>query len=370
MKNAILTLVAALLLGGNLSAQQQGNADCNKLGAWLWYIDITGFQTHAQIADTLAALGIKRIYIKVADGTPNTTIWPELVDATIPPAYLAKGIEPWAWSYNYPNNSVAQANALKTAAQTGYVGYVVDVEQEFDNASTTLTSLFSAFANKKQEAITAGHADSTFQLYCTTWGNPKDHNYRIDLIDPHVDGFMPQTYVEVWGQSYVNELAYWIGVGNQEYAELGATKPIHHIAALETGGMTAAQINTFIETSGPETSLWRIPGASVPQSLWNTWANVEWDMDFCAPSSTLEQPTTAPLAVAPNPMLDYCMVNAPDAGQLVLYDALGRAVLNRYIAQSGWNRVELPSLTGGIYFWGFRANDGQLLMAKVLVGGL
>ncbi len=366
MKKIYIALVAALLLGGNLLAQQPTSTDCNKLGAWMWYIDITGFQTHAQVADTLSALGIKRIYIKVADGAPNTAIWPELVDVTIPPAYLAKGIEPWAWSYNYTSNPTTQANALKIAAETGYVGFVVDVEQEFDGLSTQVTNLFTAFATKKQEAIANGSADSTFQLYCTTWGNPKDHNFRIDLIDPHVDGFMPQTYVEIWGPTYVSNLTTWIGVGNQEYAELGATKPIHHIAALETGGMTAAQMDAFFEASGPESSLWRIPGASVPQSLWNTWNAVNWEADFCAPSSTSEAADTRTLECRPNPIHDYCEVNLPAAGLLTLFDAMGRVVVRQQAARTGWQHIALPHLLGGAYYWHFTSENGKVATGKVV----
>ena len=49
----------------------------------------------------------------------------------MPQAYQSRGLECWAWSYNYTNNPVEQAEALYIAAQTGYEGFIVDVEVEF-----------------------------------------------------------------------------------------------------------------------------------------------------------------------------------------------------------------------------------------------
>jgi hypothetical protein len=365
MKRIILSLFCSFL-SLFLAAQQQ--SDCNKLGAWLWYIDITGFQTHAQIADTLAALGIKRIFIKVADGTPNPAIWPELNDISIPVAYKAKGIEPWAWSYNYVNNPSTQANALKMAAQTGYTGFVVDVETEFDGLSTPLTSLFAAFAAKKQEVITSQIADSTFKLYCTTWGNPKDHNFKINLIDPHVDGFMPQTYVEQWGPTYVANLEYWIGVGNEEYVELGATKPIHHIVAYEDGNINTAQINSFFETSGAESSMWRIPGGTIPNSYWNTWNDVNWTMNFCAPSS-INTPDIDRLATKPypNPTTGHFQWSGIQNGYVSVTDLLGKTVQFTHIKNNQSTlQLDLSRFNNGVYLLHFVGENGLVKTAKII----
>ena len=243
----------------------------------MWYIDITGFDTHAEIADTLSKLGVKRIYVKVVDGGINPTIWPEILDQRLVADYKSKGLEVWAWSYNYPGNNIQQAMALYQAAETGYDGYVVDVEVEFDGDFVNLNALFSAFHSARNDAINDGFINPDFKIYSTTWGNPADHNYRIDAIDPWVDGYMPQTYVENWGQSFIDNLEYWIDVGNKEFIDLGATKPIHHIVSTEKGIFTSEQVNSFIQHSGSETSIWRIPGGEVPQSIWETWEEVNWD---------------------------------------------------------------------------------------------
>lgn len=94
----------------------------NKFGVWLWYIEGTGM-THAELAQRLSALGVKRIYIKVADGPADCVFnWPEGCDLDIPKTYKKYGIECWAWSYNYPGDEMNQADALYNAAYVGYDG--------------------------------------------------------------------------------------------------------------------------------------------------------------------------------------------------------------------------------------------------------
>jgi len=342
-------------------------SDCNKLGAWLWYIDITGFSTHSQIADTLVSIGVKRVYVKVSDGQPNTSIWPELQDTSLVNAYKARGLEVWGWSYNYPGNAEAQSQALYLAAKTGYQGFVVDVETEFDGLSTPLSSLFAAFADKKQQAIAAGYADTHFQLYCTTWGNPADHNFQIGLIDPYIDGYMPQTYVEIWGASYVQNLAYWIQVGNEEYISLGATKPIHHIAALESGGMTPAQIDLFIQNSGPETSLWRIPGGQVPNTLWQTWNAIDWNADFCASSSTDVDPALFHLDCMPNPTNGKVQVGTKgESGILSIWDVNFRKMEPDMFVTIGENlQLDLAEYPPGMYILHFTTGK-NVWVGKIL----
>ena len=258
----------------------------NKLGAWLWYIDEQGVnRTHAQLADELAALGVKRIFIKIADGTQNCNLFVDVCSSTTAEIYKSRGIEPWAWAYNYPNNYSTQADALYYAAQYGYVGFVSDVEVEFNNTSTALHNLFQAFTDARTDAQNDGHADSSFAIGATTWGNPLDQGMDVGIIDQYVDFHMPQTYVEVWGSSYMADPAYWIEVGNCEYRQLGAQKPIWHIVSTEYDQITPAQIEAFIAAAGPNTSVWRVPGGSVPQAVWNDWGNVDWERTSFTPGN-------------------------------------------------------------------------------------
>lgn len=274
--------------------------DCNQLGVWMWHFEITEFASHEDLADSLATMGIKRIYAKVADGSLNPSSWPEVIDTSMVAAYHGAGLEIWAWSYNYPGNSAAQAAALYEAARTGYDGYVVDVEMQFDGEPEAAENLFAAFDQARHDAISDEIASETFALYCTTWGNPADHNFPISSINPYVDAFMPQTYVEIWGQSFIDDLTFWIEEGDREYEALGSTRPNHHIVAMEKDIISGAEVNEFILASGPETSIWRIPGGGTPMSIWEQWDVIDWSIDFCNIAAT-DDINGEQLVLFPNP---------------------------------------------------------------------
>ncbi|MBY6191014.1 C39 family peptidase [Microbulbifer agarilyticus] len=251
----------------------------NKFGVWLWYIDEAGLgRTHTQLADELAATGVKRIFIKIADGSQNCDLFADACSTTTTDIYRSRGIEPWAWSYNYPGNESAQADALYYAAKYGYVGFVLDVEVEFNNTTTELHSIYQAMLTARDDAERDGHFSGSFPIGTTTWGNPMDQGMNVGIIDQYVDFHMPQTYVEVWGQPYMQAAKQWIAAGNCEYREMGAQKPIWHIVSTEYDDITPAQLTDFLEASGPNTSIWRVPGGSVPQAVWDDWAALDWNM--------------------------------------------------------------------------------------------
>ncbi|MFM2392542.1 MAG: hypothetical protein RLZZ546_519 [Bacteroidota bacterium] len=344
----ILTISAFILLSILPKTLLAQNETCSKLGVWLWYIEITGFTTHQELSSEINGLGAKRVYVKVADGRVNTDVWPELIDKNLVDAYKKKNLEVWAWSYNYPNNDSLQAEALYMAASTGYQGFVVDVEMEFDNKTTELSNLFKAFDKAKKKAKANGIINDDFKLYVTTWGNPKDHKFSIKSMDPYVDGYVPQTYVENWGQTYINNLTFWINKGNNEYKELGATKPIHHLLATEKNIITSAQIDEFIEASGSETALWRVPGGGVPQSVWNTWKKVNWDKNFCTNTSVKDAPFEK-IIIYPNPTYDLIyLTNLPQPTHIYLRNQLGVNVVSTFTDKF----ISLKNYPSGIYYLG------------------
>ncbi len=255
------------------------NERLNNIGVWLWYLHHTDYNTHEALSYALADLGVKRIFIKVADGR-DLIKWPELRKRSVPKAYQKYNIAPWAWSYNYAGNEVLQAEALYYAAKYGYKSYIVDIEKEFDGRPEAAEKLFQAFVASRQRALAEGYIDSTFKIYCTTWGNPRDHRTPISTIDKYVDGFMPQTYVEIWGQNHLDNIDYWITAGTNEYIDLGATKPIMHVASTEYGKINSAELNEFLKHAGPDASIWRIPGGATPRSIWNDWKGINWDISF------------------------------------------------------------------------------------------
>ena len=251
----------------------------NKYGAWLYYAEQLGM-THTQIADKLKAQNVKRIYIKIADGTQACSLFPDACMKATTDIYRSRGIEPWAWAYNYPGNAATQADALYQAARYGYVGFVTDIEVEFDGATTTLETMMQAFKSARERAKTAGFiagAATTFPIGATTWGNPRDHGMRVDLIDKYVDFHMPQTYLEVWGATYMADPKRWVEATNCEYRNMGASKPIWNIVSTEYDTITSAQLETFMRAAGPNASIWRIPGGGTPTAIWNDWAGIDWN---------------------------------------------------------------------------------------------
>lgn len=279
----------------------------NKFGAWLFMISNTGM-SHAQLADKLQSLGVKRIFIKIADGTNNCGWFPDACQRATTDTYKARGIEPWAWSYNYPGNTAAQAQALTLAAQSGYQGYVLDIEKEFDGQSTTLADLMKAFSSAQAQARQKGWIQGDWSLTATTWSNAKDHGMRVDIIDQYVDAHMPQTYLDVWGASYVSDPKKWIATGNCEYRDLGAKKPIWHLASNETGTTSAALQNAFFKVAGPNASLWVVPGAGVPLSEWNTmaamdWKQTQWDTSTACSAGNYDLRSDTP---PPKPVATSC----------------------------------------------------------------
>lgn len=267
------------LKGVNKNLSRAGG---NQLGMWLWYLEGTGYSSHDALARDLAAMGVKRIYVKVGDGTNH---WAEMNDQSLVNTYKSHGLEVWAWAYNYPGNETTQADAVYYSAKAGYQGFVTDIEIEFDGTSTALHTIFKEFRTAISDAVRDGHATSAFKLYCTTWGNPKDHGMRVDIIDQYVDGHMPQTYLEVWGD--MNAADYWIKAGTQEYRDLGCTKPVHHILSAEHNQITSAQLNEAIAASGAESSIWRIPGGGTSLDIWYTLENVNWAVQFGGSSAPL-----------------------------------------------------------------------------------
>lgn len=338
----IIQLLVFTLISNFVVAQE----DCtNQLGAWIWYVELTGMETHDAVADSLSSVGIKRVYTKVADGSVDSIWWTELVDRDLIQSYHDRDMEIWAWSYNYPENDESQAEALYLAAKTGYDGYVIDVESQFDGKAEPLSSLFVAFRNARHRAITDGYITEDFKIYCTTWGNPADHNFRIDLIDPWVDGYMPQTYVEIWSNgSLIDELEYWIEVGTQEYIDLGATKPIHHMTATENNILTGDELNRFMKAAGPEFSIWRVPGGGTPDEIWEDWNEIEWDYNFCDLTNLAAININRQTKVYPTVTSDDLIIESTILiDRIVILDMWGR----RYFVSQ--DHVDLSSLSSGPY---------------------
>ena len=340
-------MLAMFYIASNSAAQNV--EECNALGVWLWRFENTGQPSHTNLARTLSSVGAKRIYIKVADGGYNIDSWPTLVNEELIQDYLDEGLQPWAWSYNYQGNYADQAKALYMAAKTGYKGFVIDIEIEFNGESDELEKLMQAFFIEKQRAIADGYADPDFKLYVTTWGNPITHNYRIDIIDKYVDGFMPQTYIEEWAGDHLTMIENCVAESKLEYESLGATKPIHNIVSTAQEILTADEITHFFQLSGPEASLWRVPGGGVPQAIWSRWYDVDWDINFCDQVATTDLSKNYNMRLFPNPTLDFLQIDSKE-GQIDKLDIYRQdGVLIKQVFENT-KSVEVHDLASGIYF--------------------
>lgn len=259
----------------NGTGYTQVNTDTNKLGAWIFYIDQGGLvrNNHKDMAEYLAGIGIKRVFIKISDinynwadnkitfdgDTVNCGVWQDACEPVNLQHYKDNGIEPWAWTYNDIGLYDDQADMLEAAIKVGYDGFVLDIETEFDNRPIDLEELVKTYRDRL--TALSDEAPAHFKLAATTWGNPKDHNMDVGIIDKYVDMHMPQTYVEKWGGSALENIALTIDLGDCEYRSLGAEKPIWHIVSHEDKILSADDLNTFVEYAGPNASMWRVADA-------------------------------------------------------------------------------------------------------------
>ncbi len=263
----------------NSSTSTSTSTGNNALGVWLQRIGDTGYGSHEALASDLAAMGVKRIYVQVGDGTHEPSAWPAVADARVVETYHRRGMEVWAWSRNYAGDGYNQATSLYSAARVGYDGYVIDLGAELDGATSELHELMQQFQLARTEVIDAGVVSADFPIYCSTWGNPMDHDMHVEIIDQYVDAHMPQTYLEVWGPSYASAARHWVEVGTREYRDQGCVKPIHHVFSVAAHQMTSEQLNEATRASGPQTSLWHVPTAN-SAAVWALLRAANWHMSF------------------------------------------------------------------------------------------
>ena len=360
----IRCLLCSILLVSFLIGSSQEDPNCNSLGVWLWHLEGTSYPSYVNLANDLSDLGVNRVYVIVADGRMDSIAWPEIINSDIIDIFTQKGIEPWAWSYNYPNNEELQAEAIYVAAQTGYKGFVIDLESEFDGQTAILQRLASAFYNARNLAVSEGIVQDSMPLYVTTWGNPMDHNFHIELLDPYVDAYMPQTYLENWGSSFLEDPELWVDIGNEEYRFLGATKPINHIISMEHGNVTADVVNRFFESSGPMSSIWRIPGGGTPLSIRDVWQEVDWHYDFCDAITAVQSQSEQEVHIYPVPFSSTLSVETPRTCNVIVYNAMGD-IVTQFIAING--EIELNTLAWQAGQYVVRIINPKQVWTKVVI---
>jgi hypothetical protein len=190
-------------------------------------------------------------------------------------------------------------------------------------------------------------------------------------MDKFVSAYMPQTYVEQW--KLIPSLEKQIDLGNQEYAALGATKPIHHIVAAEketgtTGAITAADVNKYIAKAGGGTSIWRIPGDAISAKNWSLWRAINWKKDFCSPTKTEDFSLLENVVVAPNPFREEFNLSFENENQqeanLLIYNIQGKVIHNSKVVHSEIV-INTSDWANGLYFCVLRIGE-KIKSVKVI----
>ena len=130
--------------------------------------------------------------------------------------------------------------------------------------------------------------------------------------------------------------------------------------------MTPEHIDEFIAASGPETSLWRIPGGGVSFEIWEDWQAVNWAVDFCATTST-DNNELPSLKAYPNPTTGLLYLeNLPFDKSLSIsvYDVVGRLSYQTNLHKDG--SIDLTKLASGVYHLVATQQDGSRYQRKVV----
>lgn len=323
------------------------DATPTRRGAWVFRMQETS-HTHASLAARLASMGVGRVFLKVADGTQRDCSSYGTCEPAVPATYRAQGVEPWAWAYHYRNDPGIQANALEWAARRGFEGFVMDIEREFNDQPEALRTLMSTFHQRRESLIAQGVIQRDFPLLVTTWGNPRRHEMRIDIIDQYADGHLPQAYIEHWGGRALEEPAWAVQQVLDEYRALGAARPVHPVVSAETSQIDANKINQFLAAAGPQSSLWRIPGGDLPDSYWSrVWNRLTWRFPGDPDSAGCVEPCGRTVVVTAQTHDGVPIYSAPasDAPEIQRAYAGARYTVNQQ--HQAWLRVRIADDRSG-----------------------
>lgn len=247
----------------------------NRLGVWLESVDATGL-THEDLAATLAALGVKRVYIQVGEGNTSCEAFPEICDATIPAAYHALGIEAFAWSRPSENAPSSPANIITLASDIAYDGFVVFLDAGWGGQSQAMAEMGQAARTAVNTAIENRRAFPGWPLYVMATAAATAEELRVDLLDSYVDGYLPRVYVEQAGGDWLADPAAAVAATTCDYLAAGATQEIHPVVDSLTGTLDAAGINAFLGAAGAGGSLWAVPPSGDPSGILTLWTGIDW----------------------------------------------------------------------------------------------
>lgn len=250
----------------------------NHLGVWSEGLGATGVESHEELAERLAGRGVKRLYLKVADGQADCDQWPDNCDPGVPDTYHAAGIEVWAWSAVRTRDPDIQALALTLAADTGYDGYVVHLGGEWAGQDSGANFLFQAFRMEYDESIDADRVPDGWPLLASVPGDAPALGLPLDTISTYVTGYMPRVYADEGGVAVGGDPEGAIEAVRCALRDAGVTLPLHVVGDSTAGTLSASATDTFLQVAGESGSLWRVPDEADPEDVWATWSDVDWNV--------------------------------------------------------------------------------------------
>jgi hypothetical protein len=249
----------------------------NQLGAWLHESVLADPDyRHQDHADRLATVGVKRVYIHGGMGEPDCSAWPDLCEHDVSDLWRARGVDPWIWmGADAAVEGSDQAETIRSAVTAGYQGIVIDIGTEYADDVEGVQALLAGMLFVRSQCDTTGlHLGGNFPIYLATEGRPEDQGLPVSALDGAVDGYMPRTDSATWTAEQLADPSELARALICAWSDAGASKPVHHTIHTPLGDLSA--LDSFLEFSGGETSLYRVPGAAAREADWADWAAMNW----------------------------------------------------------------------------------------------
>lgn len=246
----------------------------NDLGVWLEGLGGTGYDTHADLAARLAPLGVKRVFLKVADGSADCEVWPDNCDPDVPAAWHAAGIQVWAWSVVRPRDADIQALALTLAADTGYDGYVVHLAPEWADQTAGFDAVFQAFKRELDESITADRVPDAWELRASIPADAAEAGWDLAALD----GWVTAVHPRLEEAEAAADPAGAVEAARCALRDGGLTVPLHPMVDTTGGSLGAAGLDALFAAAGREGSAWKVPAADDLGGTWATWEAADWNV--------------------------------------------------------------------------------------------
>jgi hypothetical protein len=225
-------------------------------GVWIFILK----EIDENYLQRLASIGVKRVYLKVADGS---SFWSSQCTKPIVAAFKAAGIEVYGWGYHYAASDPApDIAAVSKAMACGLAGYVVDIEAEAEGEGSDVPA--AALLAGLRPLVPAGC------LGYTSFGAVQLHpGVPWKTLNDGTDFAMPQIYYEEFrlGGSIDSTVAKCM-TANQALPHIKQILPIWSSEKGAQFPSTVGDLQPHLDKF-PGSSIWRIPGLDEPGVAWD-----------------------------------------------------------------------------------------------------